>query len=119
MVTILGPHRLDNTSTHARMQASVQWDIRPNFSPSIKWFLDGTFVGGGESVVFMARLNENHTLAVNVFKGTQLICQDSTTFSEGSIPPGDDGPGTPPLPTQTPIPAPTPGSDPDDGYEGP
>lgn len=114
LVTILGPHRLDNTETHARMQASIQWDIRPNFSPTIRWFLDGTFVGGGEQVIFMAALNVNHTLTVKVFKGSQLICSDSANFAEGSIPPGEDPPGTDPIPTETPIDPGPPGTDPDD-----
>ncbi|OGY26107.1 MAG: hypothetical protein A2Z11_04365 [Candidatus Woykebacteria bacterium RBG_16_43_9] len=101
------------------MQASVQWDQPPNFSPDIRWYLDGAFIGGGEWTEFMATLNANHTLTVKVFKGSQVICSDLATFAEGSIPPGEDPPGTDPLPTETPIPAPSPTSDPDDGYEGP
>jgi hypothetical protein len=118
-LTIIGPHRVDNTQTHARMQASLHWYVRPNFTPSIQWFLDGVFIGGGEAVQFMASLNVQHSLSVAVLHGTQVVCTDIATFAEGSIPPGDGGPGTDPLPTATPIPAPTPGSDPDDGYEGP
>lgn len=122
-VTILGPHRVDNTDTHARMQASVQWDQRPNFSASINWYLDDTFIGGGESIQFMATLNVNHTLTLKVMNGGSLICQDEAVFAEGSIPPGDDGPGSPPISTETPVPAqptgaPTPTPN-DDGYKGP
>jgi hypothetical protein len=101
------------------MQASVQWSIRPNFAASIEWYLDGTFIGGGESVQFMASLNVNHTLTLRVKNGGTTVCQDSANFAEGSIPPGDDGPGTNPLPTATPRPAPQPTTDPDDGYNGP
>ncbi|OGY24420.1 MAG: hypothetical protein A2172_01775 [Candidatus Woykebacteria bacterium RBG_13_40_15] len=119
-VTIIGPHRVDNTDTHARMQASVQWDgPPPSWSRQVKWYLDGEFIGGGDQVEFMATLNVNHTLTVKVWSGDQVICQDTATFSEGSIPPDGDDPGTNPLPTETPIPAPQPTSDPDDGYGGP
>jgi hypothetical protein len=115
-VTILGPHRLDNTATDARMQASVQWDIRPNFTPDIRWDLDGGFVGGGEQVQFMATLGQDHTLTVRVAKDGETICQDSAPFREGSVPPS---PGNTATPTSTPRPAPSPTTNPDDGYQGP
>jgi hypothetical protein len=121
-VTILGLQRLDSTSTHARMQASIQWDRWPNFAETIKWYLDSDLVGGGESVVFMAELNEDHLLLVRVTTaGGQLICDDVASFAEGSIPPGSDIPGSPPISTETPIPS-NPGPSPtpnDDGWQGP
>ena len=101
------------------MQATAQWDLSPNFIPTIEWFLDGTFVGGGQSIQVSATLNESHVLTVQVLNGGSIICQDSASFAEGSIPPGDDGPGTDPIPTDVSIEAPEPTTDPDDGFEGP
>ena len=103
------------------MQASVQWDIRPNFTPDIEWYFDGVFVGGGEQVIFNLPLNEEgHVLLVQVKnEHGAVICIDSMPVDpEGSIAPGEDGPGTDPLPTGTPDPGDS-DSDIDDGYSGP
>ncbi|MEX0621943.1 MAG: prealbumin-like fold domain-containing protein [Candidatus Woykebacteria bacterium] len=119
-VTILGPHRVDNTQTHARMQASIQWDRLPNFDHQIEWWLNGDFIGSGEAVQFMIPLNEENDLGVYILDGSETICYDEVLdFAEGSVPPGEDIPGTDPLPTETPIPQAPPDTDPDDGYGGP
>lgn len=119
LVTILGPHRLDNDGNQSRLQASVQWDIRPNFTSTTRWFLDSAdnFIGGGEQVAFTADLGLPHVLFVKVFKEGSLVCHTSTDdFPEGSATPG---PGNTPAPTPTARPAPSPTTNPDDGYQGP
>ena len=131
LVTILGPERIKNNVRQAKMSASIQWDQPPNFaSPEFRWYLDNQllvadevfvyYLDGGKAITFWADLNVNHTLRVDVLKGTQVVCQsDPVPFAEGTVPPGSDVPGTEPLPTQTAVPAPSPTSDPNDGYSGP
>ena len=131
LVTILGPERIKNNVRQAKMSASIQWDQPPNFaSPEFRWYLDGQllvdegvyvhYLDGGKAITFWADLNVNHTLRVDVLKVNQVICQsDPVSFAEGTVPPGSDVPGTESLPTQTAVPAPSPTSDPNDGYSGP
>ncbi|HEX7456581.1 MAG TPA: SpaA isopeptide-forming pilin-related protein, partial [Candidatus Nanoarchaeia archaeon] len=115
-VAIINLEKLSAHDGHAHMQASLQWDLYPNFDFYVEWWMKGELVSEGQVANFDAPLNEWLTVTAFVLHGSESVCKDAAEFIEGSDPPGPgDPPGTQTDPPEASTPAPPIGSDQNDG----